>query len=91
MRFIPFLPRGTKRIYAFGTQPIPGKWTWENGQPEKARIGYRWSDDDGRTWSEVKLIAPLNDADFKGMSVMQMTETDTGTPGGNWISAPGCG
>src|SRR6185437_735542 len=29
--FVPLIPRGTKRIYAFGTQPVPGKWTWENG------------------------------------------------------------
>ena len=79
--FIPLTPRGTKRIYAFGTQPIPGKWTWENGQRENAPIGYRWSDDDGHTWSDVKLIAPRNDPDFKGMSVMRMTETDAGT----WI------
>ncbi|MBI3881927.1 MAG: exo-alpha-sialidase [Verrucomicrobia bacterium] len=77
--FIPFIPRGSKRLYAFGTQPIPGKWTWENGQRENASIGYRWSDDDGRTWSDVKLIAPVNDPEFRGMSVMRMTETDAGT------------
>lgn len=76
--FIPFIPHGSKRIYAFGTQPIPGKWTWENGQRENAPIGYRWSDDDGHTWSEVKLIAPVNDPEFKGMSVMRMTETASG-------------
>ncbi len=77
--FIPLIPRGTQRIYAFGTQPIPGKWTHENGQRENAPIGYRWSDDDGHTWSEVKLIEPLNDPGFRGMSVMRMTETDAGT------------
>ena len=77
--FIPFIPRGSKRLYAFGTQPIPGKWTWENGQRENAPIGYRWSDDDGRTWSDAKLIAPVNDPEFRGMSVMRMTETDSGT------------
>ena len=76
--FIPFIPRGSKRIYAFGTQPIPGKWTWETGQRENAPIGYRWSDNDGRTWSEVKLIEPVNDPEFRGMSVMRMTETDAG-------------
>ncbi len=65
--FIPFIPHGSKRIYAFGTQPIPGKWTWENGQRENSPIGYRWSDDDGHSWSDVKLIAPLNDPEFKGM------------------------
>ncbi len=77
--FIPFIPRGSKRLYAFGTQPIPGKWSWENGQRENAPIGYRWSDDDGRTWSDVKLIEPANDPGFRGMSVMRMTETGTGT------------
>jgi acetyl esterase len=77
--FIPLIPRGTQRIYAFGTQPIPGKWTWENGQRENAPIGWRTSDDDGHTWSEVNLIAPVNDPEFKGMSVMRMTETDAGT------------
>ena len=77
--FIPLIPRGSRRIYAFGTQPIPGKWTWENGQRENAPIGYRWSEDDGRTWSDVKLIAPVNDPEFRGMSVMRMTETDAGT------------
>ncbi len=77
--FIPLIPRGTQRIYAFGTQPIPGKWTWEDGQRENAPIGWRTSDDDGHTWSEVNLISPVNDPDFKGMSVMRMTETDAGT------------
>ena len=77
--FIPFTPRGTKRIYAFGTQPISGHWTHEDGQHENAAIGYRWSDDDGHTWSDVKLIEPKNDPGFRGMSVMRMTETDAGT------------
>jgi acetyl esterase/lipase len=77
--FIPLIPRGTQRIFAFGTQPIAGHWTHENGQRENAAIGYRWSDDDGHTWSQVKLIAPVNDPDYRGMSVMRMTETDAGT------------
>ncbi len=77
--FIPFTPKGSDRIYAFGTQPIPGKWTWEDGQRENAPIGYRWSDDDGHTWSEVKLIEPVNDPGYRGMSVMRMTETKQGT------------
>ena len=46
--FVPLIPRGSTRIYAFGTQPIPGKWSWEHGHPENAPIGFRWSDDDGR-------------------------------------------
>jgi len=77
--FVPLIPRGTDRIYAFGTQPIPGLYTRENGLHENAPIGYRYSDDDGHTWSEVRLIRPENDPDFKGMSVMRMCETDAGT------------
>ncbi len=77
--FIPFIPRGTTRIHCFGTQPVPGKWTHENGQRENAPIGWRASDDDGHTWSEVRLIEPVNDPGFMGMSVMRMTETDAGT------------
>ena len=79
--FVPLIPRGTSRIYAFGTQPIPGKWVPEKGAHENAPIGYRWSDDDGRTWSQVKLIEPVNDPRFLGMSVMRMCETDSGA----WI------
>ncbi len=77
--FVPLVPRGTKRIYAFGTQPIRGKWLPEKGQHENAPIGFRWSDDDGHTWSDVRLIEPVNDPGFKGMSVMRMCETDAGT------------
>ncbi len=76
--FVPLIPRGSKRIYAFGTQPVVG-YQWENGQRENTPIGYRWSDDDGRTWSPVSLIKPVNDPGFLGMSVMRMTETDAGT------------
>jgi sialidase-1 len=77
--FIPLVPRGSKRIYAFGTQPIPGKYDWRRGLQENAPIGFRWSDDDGRTWSDVSLIRPQNDPEFTGMSVMRMCETDRGT------------
>ena len=77
--FIPLIPRGSKRIYAFGTQPIPALYTRERGLQENAPIGYRFSDDDGQHWSEVRLIRPVNDPDYKGMSVMRMTETDQGT------------
>jgi len=73
--FIPLIPRGTKRIYAFGTQPIEGK---REGR-ENCPIGFRWSDDDGHTWSAVTLIKPTNNPDFLGMSVMRMCETDAGT------------
>jgi len=73
--FVPLIPRGSKRIYAFGTQPLPG--TREG--PENCPIGFRWSDDDGHTWSDVTLIRPENDPEFKGMSCVRMCETDKGT------------
>lgn len=78
--FIPLIPRGSKRIYAFGSQPIREKRS--KGQQvylENTPIGFRYSDDDGYTWSDVKLIEPLNDPGFTGMSVMRMCETDQGT------------
>jgi len=78
--FVPLIPRGSKRIYAFGTQPVWGLWNPEGrGQGENAPIGYRYSDDDGHHWSEVRLIRPQNDPGFLGMAVMQMCETDAGT------------
>ena len=77
--FIPLIPEGSKRIYAFGTQPIWGMYSRERGLHENAPIGYRYSDDDGRTWSEVRVIRPENDPEFRGMSVMRMCETDDGT------------
>ena len=91
--FVPLVPRGAKRIYAFGTQPIPGKWLPEKGLHENAPIGFRWSDDDGNTWSDVKLIEPVNDPGFLGMSVMRMCETDAGTwligsHEGDWSKKP---
>ena len=76
--FIPLIPKGGSRIYAFGTQPIPSKYSRENGKHENTPIGFRWSDDDGHTWSDAKLIRPVNDPDFRGMSVMRMCETDNG-------------
>lgn len=80
--FIPLIPAGTKRIYAFGTQPVWGMYEPQKpGLQENAPIGYRFSDDDGYTWSEVRIIKPKNDPDYRGMSVMRMCETDAGT----WI------
>jgi hypothetical protein len=79
--FIPLIPRGSKRIYAFGTQPVWGQYDAEHGQGENAPIGYRYSDDDGHHWCEVRLIRPQNDPGFRGMSVMRMCETDSGA----WI------
>jgi hypothetical protein len=79
--FIPFIPKGSKRIYAFGTQPVFSMYDFEGGKQENTPIGYRYSDDDGHTWSEVRFIRPKNDPGFSGMSVMRMTET----PKGTWI------
>lgn len=73
--FLPFMPRGGKRIYAFGTEPIHDR----RQGAENAPIGYRTSDDDGRTWSEPTLIRPVNDPEFIAMSLMRMCETDAGT------------
>jgi hypothetical protein len=77
--FIPLIPKGSKRIYAFGTQPVWGLWSTEHGLAENAPIGYRYSDDDGLHWCEVRIIRPQNDPGFLGMSVMRMCETDSGT------------
>lgn len=77
--FVPLTPRGGRRLYAFGTQPVWGLYSREHGQAENAPIGYRTSDDDGRHWSEVRLIRPVNDPGFLGMSVMRMCETEAGT------------
>ena len=81
--FVPLVPRGASRIYAFGTQPIWGMYSRENGLHENAAIGCRFSDDDGRTWSEVRVIRPRNDPEFRGMSVMRMCETEAGA----WLIA----
>ena len=79
--FIPLIPRGGKRIYAFGTQPIPSEYSREKGKHENTPIGFRWSDDDGVTWSDATLIKPENDPGFLGMSVTRMCETESGA----WI------
>jgi len=96
--FVPFVPERTevnpgKRIYCFGTQPIWGLHSREHGLHENAPIGYRYSDDDGSHWSEVRLIRPTNDPGFTGMSVMRMDETHKGTwligaHEGDWSYSP---
>lgn len=78
--FVPLIPRGSPRIYAFGTQPIPGMvGDRSKGLQENCPIGFRWSDDDGHNWSKVTLIRPENDPEFTGMSCVRMCETDAGT------------
>lgn len=72
---IPFIPRGSSTIYAFGTEPRPDAYDGE----ENAAIGFRTSRDDGRTWSEVRLIRPVNAPDYQGMSAMRMCEAEDGT------------
>jgi len=78
--FVPLIPRGSERMYAFGTQPIPGMvGASSKGLHENCPIGFRYSDDDGHTWSKVTLIRPENDPEFVGMSCVRMCETDKGT------------
>jgi len=72
--FVPLIPKDSKRIYAFGTQPIPDMRAGNENSP----IGFRYSDDDGHTWSKVTLIRPVNDPGFKGMSCMRMCQTGSG-------------
>ncbi len=79
--FIPLIPKSSKRIYAFGTQPIPSEYSREKGKHENTPIGFRWSDDDGHTWSKATIIRPENDPSFLGMSVTRMCETESGA----WI------
>ncbi len=55
--FVPLIPRGSKRIYAFGTQPLPGMvGDRSKGLQENCPIGFRYSDDDGHTWSERREV-----------------------------------
>ncbi len=77
-----FVPSDSSTIYAFGTEPIP---PFYNGG-ENAPIGYRLSNDDGRTWGDVVLIRPENDPGFGGMSAMRMCET----LGGAWLVGSHC-
>jgi len=39
---------------------VAGNKTRDHGQNENAPIGFRYSDDDGCSWSEVRLIRPVN-------------------------------
>lgn len=71
---VPFLPSGSKTLYAFGTEPHPEFYDGE----ENAAIGFRESTDYGRTWSKVRIIAPQNAPDFRGMSAMRLSETADG-------------
>lgn len=77
--FIPLIPKGSDRIYCFGTQPVWDQYDRSEGRQENAPIGYFYSEDDGYTWKGPVLIRPENDPQFRGMSVTRMCETDRGT------------
>jgi len=77
--FIPLIPKGSKRIYSFGTQPVWGLYTRERGLRENAPIGYFYSDDDGYNWTGPTIINPVNDPGYTGMAVLRMCETSKGT------------
>jgi len=72
---IPFIPKGSNRIYAFGNELVP---TLRKNK-EDSPIAFRYSDDNGHTWSKPNLIRPQNDPDYVGISAMDMCETDKGT------------
>lgn len=86
-----FRPKTTgDRLYAFGTEPRPDVYDGV----ENAAIGFRFSEDDGRTWSGVKIIEPVNDPAFRGMSAMRMCETQSGawllgSHAGEWSGTEG--
>ena len=71
----PLIPRGSKRICSFAME---GAFA-ELDLPHNGPLGMRFSDDDGRTWSEPARIRPVNDPDYKGVCHMQMCETSAGT------------
>ena len=81
--WVPLIPKGSKRIYVFGTEPSPSDFN----PPENAGIAFRYSDDDGYTWSGPERIHPQNDPSFQGMWCINMTETEDGA----WLLAPHLG
>ena len=75
-QFIPDLISGSHTIIGFAAQPIKSKRPpWGEGSP----IGFRTSDDDGLTWSELGLIKPANDPGFLGRMCSRWCETPEGT------------
>lgn len=72
---VPFITRDTKRIYAFGTEPVPEL----RYDKECAPSVYRTSDDNGKTWSGFTRIHPINEPDYVGINAMQMGATGKGT------------
>jgi Neuraminidase (sialidase) len=81
--WVPLVAKGSKRIYVFGTEPAPGDFDGF----EDAGIAFRFSDDDGHTWSAPRRIRPQNDPNFQGMWCINMTQTADGA----WLLAPHAG
>ncbi len=73
--FNPLIPKGSRRIYTFGTDYHPDYIVL----PHNGAIPIRYSDDDGYTWSEPRFISPVNDPEYRGVGHMQGCETDAGT------------
>lgn len=73
--FNPLVPRGGKRIYAFGTELHPSV----RQQPLSGALGIRYSDDDGHSWSPMEMRMPQNDPGMRGPYHMQGCETRAGT------------
>lgn len=91
--FIPLIPSGTKRLYSFGMQALWMRFNPRGPRGGDAAIGFRWSDDNGRTGSPVQIIAPTNDPEFLGMSRTRMCETEKGVwilgaHAGDWSKKP---
>jgi hypothetical protein len=77
---VPLTPRGSKRIFAFGTEPRLDVFDGNENCP----IGCRSSDDNGLTWTPVKFIRPMDFPELRGMFVMRMCESGRGS----WFLAP---
>lgn len=66
--FLPLVPSASSRIYAFGSH------TARSPNP----VGFRYSDDNGFTWSDLSLVRPVNQPEFGATGVIEMTQTDSG-------------
>lgn len=81
--WIPSVLKGSSRLYMVGTEPAPGDYDCH----ENAGIVFRFSDDDGYTWSPPQRIDPQNDPGYRGMWCINNTETEDGA----WLIAPHTG
>jgi len=81
--WVPLVPKGSRRIYIFCTEPAPDDFD----SFEDAGIAMRFSDDDGYSWSKPQRIRPQNAPEYQGMWCINMTETASGA----WILAPHTG